>query len=176
MKGGKMKTKKMEKKDIALVVIIALVVAVIASLVTVSITGNAINVAKGTAGKVYTAEEIDGRLSQFESLFKVAVVNSDLNNYYTKAEVDAKLNSRTTNTAVLNMLKNNCILTNPDLYVMNNTYTLGQVCNKYNSKYGKSTTCVFADQWDGSMTRVLNCGLSLNKNNSGSVHVMCCSP
>lgn len=57
----------MEGKDWTILVVSLVVVAVLASLITVNMTGNVINVAKGKAGKVYTTAEIDAKLKNLSS-------------------------------------------------------------------------------------------------------------
>ena len=63
-----------DKNNLWVVVIIAIVVAVIASLITVNLTGNTISVARGFAGPVYTTSEtyskaqVDAKLTNVKSL------------------------------------------------------------------------------------------------------------
>ncbi len=53
----------MEGKDWWILIAVVIVVAILASFVTVKLTGNVISVAKGSAGKVYTTSEIDAKLN-----------------------------------------------------------------------------------------------------------------
>ena len=143
MKGGdKMKS------NILAIGGVALVVAILASLVTLSMTGNLVKVPTSTA-----------------------TTQTDI---YTKVEVDTLM--RNVNSGVLSMFRNRCIITNPNLYYINATYTASDVCTKYNLGYNKTTACVLADQFNGGKTQVLTCDLSLNTATSGLVHVMCCTP
>ena len=74
----------MEKRQLGLIVGVALVVAIIASVATVSITGNAISVAKGSAGKVYTVSEtyskkqIDGFLKPLAQTSEMKAIVADM--------------------------------------------------------------------------------------------------
>ena len=55
------------KNQIWTIVGISLVVALIVSALSVGITANVISVAKGTAGKVYTTQEVDAKISKLNS-------------------------------------------------------------------------------------------------------------
>jgi hypothetical protein len=57
----------MKGKDWLILVVVVIIVAVVASLVTVKLTGNVISVAKGTAAKVYTTDEVDAKLADIRS-------------------------------------------------------------------------------------------------------------
>lgn len=133
------------------IILVTSVIAVIVSVVTSSITGNVVRVPSSTAT---TQVEV-----------------------YTKAEIDGKLNA--TNQGVLNMFRDKCLLTNPNLYFQDLQYKVYWVCEKYNAQYNKSTTCALADQFNNGRTQVLNCNSVLTagtNSSSGIVHVMCCSP
>jgi hypothetical protein len=52
----------MKGKDWWILIAVVIIIAVVASLITMKLTGNVIAVAKGTAGKVYTTAEIDAKL------------------------------------------------------------------------------------------------------------------
>ena len=88
-------------------------------------------------------------------------------------------NTAVTYQGVLNMFRDKCILTNPDLYIQDSQYKIYWVCEKYNAQYGKSTTCVFADNFNNGKTQILTCDSVLTaglNSSSGLTHVMCCAP
>src|SRR3989338_10567895 len=155
MKGGKM-----DKKQMWIVVGIAVVVALAVSVVAAGITGGVIKVYDyntRTYSDAYTKQEIDSKINS----------------------IGSQLQTKTTNQGILNMFRDNCILTNPDLYRLSGQYKIYWVCEKYNTQYNKSTTCVLADQFNYGKTQVLNCDSVLTagtNSSSGLVHVMCCSP
>lgn len=106
----------MEKGQLWTIVGVALVVAVVASIVTASITGNVINVAKGRAGTVYTTAET-----------------------YSKAEVDtkiARLNNVSINwNTILNNLNNKCYATSfTNMFGTGLNQTCNQLCGNHNEK------------------------------------------
>lgn len=73
------------------IVSIVVVVSVLASLLTVEMTGNVISVARGRAGRVYTVEEVDALISN-------AIANSNRDsvgdsNRYSNQEIDDKIKS-----------------------------------------------------------------------------------
>jgi hypothetical protein len=127
-----------------------------------NLTGNVIKVNADLRGKnlVYTQQEVDAKLLEFEKSIEDHLAGKYSN--YTLANV-------------LNMLQNNCIITNPAGDYNGGLTTGTTVCQKYNADYEKSSTCIFAETVKGttSMTEVIPCNLNINTSVWG--HVMCCS-
>jgi len=65
----------METKNLMIVAVVALVVAVVASLATISLTGNTVKV---SGQKIYTASEVDAKMSDLQNQINLIAVNLNL--------------------------------------------------------------------------------------------------
>ena len=72
---------------------------------------------------------------------------------------------------VLDMLSNNCILTNSDLYIFDGEFTGIDVCKEYNSQYSKKSICILAKYKTKSNPMVVPCNIESVE----TLMVMCCS-
>lgn len=152
----------MKTKEWIAVIIAIIVIAVIVSLITVNLTGNVIKLNQDRWGKyeAYTKAEVDSKLD---------TITSQMSEIVSRIENPIEQNQK-----ILTMLENSCITTNSLLYDISSP-TGASVCDSYNSQYQKSTTCVLVQQGRGSSV-IVPCNINLGANMTIPNYVMCCTP
>ena len=166
------------KTNLWVVVGVALVVGLVAGVIGAGISGNIVKVPTSVATtqtNVYTTKEVYNK-TETDKRIGLAITTL-LNNVIADEILEPLLYLKANHTQeVLTMFRDKCIITSP--VVLGLGVTNGKkVCETYNAKYNKLTTCVLAEAVKGSSSQVvetLTCDLTIN---TGIwAHVMCCSP